>query len=151
MAYEYKKINEVTLVETATDHNVLIEEGGEIKRIPASNISIPQVKSDWNETDATSPAFILNKPDLSNVGSGGGSAVHYVLSGTTLTCDMVNVSRDALLQSYKDGNTIWIKKFNAVNNTEGLLVGISYTLSEDTLTGLNIYYVDGTSIASQSL
>ena len=39
MAYEYQKLSDVTLAETATDTaNVLVEEGGEIKRVPKREV-----------------------------------------------------------------------------------------------------------------
>ena len=66
MAYTYKKLTDVDLIETATNPNLLIEEDGDIKKISASNVAAPQVQADWNETDDTSPAFILNKPELSS-------------------------------------------------------------------------------------
>ena len=68
MAYSYKKLTDVALVETAETPNLLIEEGGDIKKISASNLVTPQTKANWEETDPNSFAFILNKPDLSQVG-----------------------------------------------------------------------------------
>ena len=66
MAYDFVKLSEATLVDSALEPNILIEDGGEVKRISANNIATPQVQSDWNETDVNSPAFILNKPE--NIG-----------------------------------------------------------------------------------
>lgn len=64
MAYEFTKLSEVALVdEPSLDANVMIEEGGKIKKVPKSKIG---AQSDWNETDETSPAFILNKPEISD-------------------------------------------------------------------------------------
>lgn len=60
MAYEFVKLNEVDLVEEPNEGaNVIIEEDGEIKRVPKTAIG---AQADWNETDETNPAFILNKP-----------------------------------------------------------------------------------------
>ena len=75
MAYDFVKLSETTLVESAADPNLLIEDGGEIKRISANNIATPQVQSDWNETDVSNPAFILNKPE--NIG--GSNIITYNL------------------------------------------------------------------------
>ena len=61
MAYTYKKLTDVDLVESATTPNLLIEEGGDIKKISASNLVTPQTKADWEETDPNSAAFILNQ------------------------------------------------------------------------------------------
>ena len=60
MAYNYKKLADVTLVESTTEPNILIEDSGDIKKISASNIATPQARADWEETDPNSFAFILN-------------------------------------------------------------------------------------------
>ena len=72
MAYAYKKLADVTLVESAAEPNVLIEDSGDVKKIPVSNLVAKQARADWEETDPNSLAFILNKPDLSQT---GGAAV----------------------------------------------------------------------------
>lgn len=60
MAYEFTKLSDVALTnEPATSANVLVEENGEIKKVPKSAIG---AQADWNETDETNPAYILNKP-----------------------------------------------------------------------------------------
>ena len=60
MAYEFTKLSDVVLNETPNlTANVLIEEDGEIKKAPKSAIGS---QADWNETDETNPAYILNKP-----------------------------------------------------------------------------------------
>lgn len=61
MAYEFTKLSDVTLADTIeSSANVLIEENGEIKKVSKSAIG---AQADWNETDETSPAYILNKPE----------------------------------------------------------------------------------------
>lgn len=64
---EFKKLSEVTIAETTSEStNVLIEDSGEVKRVAMDQISVPQTpqeQANWNETDETSPAFILNKPE----------------------------------------------------------------------------------------
>ena len=73
MSYEFTKLSDVTLVNTpASSANVLIEEGGTVKKVPKAEIG---AQADWNEADETSPAFILNKPEL-----GGGSKVTYLFA-----------------------------------------------------------------------
>ena len=68
MAYVYKKLTDVPLAESAIEPNVIIEDSGDIKKISASNLAAKQTRADWEETDPNSLAFILNKPDLSQVG-----------------------------------------------------------------------------------
>lgn len=61
MAYEFTKLSDVTLADTLdASANVLVEENGEIKKAPKSVIG---AQADWNETDDTNPAYILNKPE----------------------------------------------------------------------------------------
>lgn len=70
MSYEFIKLSEVEKVETSHNANLLIEEDGEIKRLSTDNINFGgsgnQVQADWNETDDTSPAYIMNKPEISD-------------------------------------------------------------------------------------
>lgn len=61
MAYEFTKLSDVTLADTLeSSANVLVEENGEIKKTPKTAIG---AQADWNETDDTNPAYILNKPE----------------------------------------------------------------------------------------
>ena len=58
---EFKKLSDVTLVEQTTNNtNILIEENGEISKVSKSLVG---AQADWDETDETSPAFIMNKPE----------------------------------------------------------------------------------------
>ena len=70
MSYEFIKLSEVEKVETSHNANLLIEEDGEIKRLSTDNINFGgngnQVQADWNEKDDTSPAYIMNKPEVSD-------------------------------------------------------------------------------------
>lgn len=62
MAYEFTKLSEVLDTETVSDEcNVIIEDGGEIKKTAKSNIGKAQVQADWNQTDPTQPDYIKNK------------------------------------------------------------------------------------------
>jgi hypothetical protein len=60
MPYDFVKISDVDLVENPNESaNVIVEDGGDIKRVPKSAIG---AQADWNETDDKNPAYILNKP-----------------------------------------------------------------------------------------
>ena len=62
MSYDFIKINDVELIENPnTDTKVLVEDGGDIKRVPKSAIG---AQADWNVADESSPAFIKNKPSV---------------------------------------------------------------------------------------
>lgn len=82
MAYEFTKLSEVYDTATVSDEcNVIIEDGGEIKKTAKSNIGKAQVQADWNQTDPTQPDYIKNK----------------------LSCD----SPYQQLVSDADGNAVW--------------------------------------------
>ena len=70
MAIQTKKLSEVEVIESPVNPNFIIEDEGEIKRILPEAITPSQVQADWEETDASSPAYILNKPE--SLGGGGG-------------------------------------------------------------------------------
>ena len=62
MAYEFTKLSEVLDAETVSDEcNVIVEDGGEIKKTAKYNIGKAQVQADWNQTDPTQPDYIKNK------------------------------------------------------------------------------------------
>ena len=92
MAYDFIKLNETTLVESAADPNLLIEDGGEIKRISANNVATPQVQSDWNETDTSSDAYIKNKPIIPDT----------VILDDTLSNSSTNAVQNKAIKSYID-------------------------------------------------
>ena len=134
MAYNFVKLSETTLVESAADHNLLIEDGGEIKRISANNATIPQVQSDWNETDANNPAFILNKPES----IGKNNVITYTLASSTLMLDGSIVTTQSVVDAWNNGNILRIAQpINSasptVYPTEGIVLGVCYTLSNGTV------------------
>lgn len=63
MAYEFTKLSEVTLVETTTEPNLLIEDGGEIVRVPASCVvtSSSGSSNEGNSTGGNANALIYTR------------------------------------------------------------------------------------------
>lgn len=62
MSYNFIKISDVEMIENPnTDTKVLVEDDGDIKRVPKSAIG---AQADWNVSDESSPAFIKNKPNV---------------------------------------------------------------------------------------
>ena len=129
MAYDFIKLNETTLVESAADPNLLIEDGGEIKRISANNVTTPQVQSDWNETDISNPAFILNKPE--NIG--GSNIITYTLASGALMFNGVATTAQSVVDAWNNGSVLRIGSESSIvggtSHTEGNVVGIYYGLS----------------------
>lgn len=125
MAYDFVKLSKTTLVESASDPNLLIEDGGEIKRISANDITTPQVQCDWNETDINNPAFILNKPE--NVGKN--NVITYMLGSGCLMLNGESVTTQSVVDAWNNGDVLRISNGTIAPYSEGLVLGIRYSLS----------------------
>lgn len=140
MAYNYKKLADVNLVESAVEPNILIEDSGDIKKISAPNLVTTQVKADWEETDPNSAAFILNKPDLSQ--AGGANVVTYTVAGGVLKLNGVAVTRQSVIDEWKNGSILRIDEGQSLSE----IYSIFYTVaSGSTLpsTATIYYYSEG--------
>ena len=147
MAYNYKKLADVTLVESATEPNILIEDSGDIKKISASNIATPQNRADWEETDPNSFAFILNKPDLSQVG--GANVVTYTIAGSALNLNGVAVTAQSVIDEWKNGSILRIDETNSTTGGSlGTVSNIKYSLASGALNSTTIYYYSNGAIKS---
>ena len=127
MAIQTKKLSEVEVIESPVNPNFIIEDEGEIKRIPPEAITPAQVQVDWDETDASSPAYILNKPE--SLGGGGGEVVYYFLSSATLMEEATSAiaSKATVVDQWNTGARIRIR--NGLNGTiSGDVIGVSYSL-----------------------
>ena len=127
MAIQTTKLSEVGVIESAVNPNFIIEDEGEIKRIPPEAITPSQVQADWEETDTSSPAYILNKPE--SLGGGGGEIAYYYLSGGGLWEEATSVmaSKATVVDQWNTGARIRIR--NSLNGTiSGDVIGISYSL-----------------------
>lgn len=147
MAYSYKKLADVTLVESAAEPNILIEDSGDIKKIAASNIATPQTRADWEETDPNSFAFILNKPDLSQVG--GANVVTYTVAGSALNLNGVAVTAQSVIDEWKNGSILRIDETNSTTGGSlGAVSNIKYSLASGALNSTTIYYYSNGAIKS---
>ena len=150
MAYTYKKLTDVALVESAETPNLLIEEGGDIKKISSSNLVTPQTKADWEETDPNSFAFILNKPDLSQAGSA--NVVTYTISGTKLWLNSAAATSQSVIDEWKNGSILRIDETTASSGGSlGAVSNIKYTLNSGILVSTTIYYYSNGVLKSLSI
>ena len=150
MAYTYKKLTDVALVESAEMPNLLIEEGGDIKKISASNLVTPQTKADWKETDPNSSAFILNKPDLSQVG--GANVVTYTIANSALNLNGVAVTAQSVIDEWNNGSILRINETNSLSGGSlGAVSNIKYTIVSGALTSTTIYYYSNGMLTSLSI
>lgn len=140
MAIQTTKLSEVEVIESPVNPNFIIEDEGEIKRIPPEAITPSQVQADWEETDASSPAYILNKPE--SLGGGGGEIVYYYLSGgggLWEEATSVIASKATVVDQWNTGARIRIR--NSLNGTiSGNVIGVSYSLGSGDVT---LSYVSG--------
>lgn len=149
MAYVYKKLTDVPLVESAIEPNVIIEDSGDIKKISASNLAAKQTRADWEETDPNSLAFILNKPDLSQVG--GANVVTYTIASGALKLNGVAVTAKSVIDEWKNGSILRIDETNSTTGGSlGAVSNIKYSLGSGgtSLGQTTIYYYSNGSIAS---
>ena len=150
MAYTYKKLADVTLVESAAEPNILIEDSGDIKKISASNLGAKQTRADWEETDPNSAAFILNKPDLSQ--TGGANVATYTVAGGVLKLNDVAVTRQSVIDEWKNGSILRIDETTASSGGSlGAVSNIKYTLNSGILASTTIYYYSNGVITSLSI
>ena len=153
MAYTYKKLTDVDLVESAETPNLLIEEGGDIKKIAASNLVTPQTKADWDETDPNSAAFILNKPDLSQAGA---NVVTYTISNTTsgtkLWLNNAAATSQSVIDEWKNGSILRINETNSVSGGSlGAVSNIVYSIASGALASTTVYYYSNGVLKSLSI
>ena len=154
MAYSYKKLADVTLVESAAEPNILIEDSGDVKKISASNLVTPQTRADWEETDPNSLAFILNKPDLSQ--TGGANVVTYTISntasGTKLWLNNAAATSQSVIDEWKNGSILRIDETNTTTGGSlGAVSNIKYTIVSGALSSTTIYYYSNGAIASLTI
>lgn len=139
MAIQTTKLSEVEVIESPVNPNFIIEDEGEIKRIPPAAITPARVQSDWDETDASSPAYILNKPE--SLGGGGGEIVYYYLDSGRLWEEATSAlaSKATVVDQWNTGARIRIR--NSLNGTiSGDVIGVSYSLGSGDVT---LSYVSG--------
>ena len=150
MAYSYKKLTDVALVESAETPNLLIEDGGDIKKISASNLVTPQTKADWKETDPNSFAFILNKPDLSQVG--GANVVTYTIVNSALNLNGVAVAAQSVIDEWNNGSILRINETNSLSGGSlGAVSNIKYTIVSGALTSTIVYYYSNGTLKSLTI
>lgn len=143
MAIQTKKLSEVEVIESAVNPNLIIEDAGEIKRIPPEAIAPSQVQADWAETDASSPAYILNKPE--SLGGGGGEIVYYYLNSGNLTEEATSAlaSKATVVDQWNAGARIRIR-IGFGNTTSGDVIGVSYSLANGAISSnVTLSYVQG--------
>ena len=137
MAYEFKQLGAVESVESVGETaNVLIEENGTVKKVAKSSIG---AQADWNETDETSPAFIMNKPESMGAGitwfcASWGAACE----GTVWDANMAFTNGNPIVDAFNKGR-VGIVYSNSGSIGYSEMAG--YNFYEDSgSTGVNIYY-----------
>jgi hypothetical protein len=96
-----KSIVDVPVAESAEGLNLIVEDNGVAKKIAASEVG---AQADWNEEDTTSPAYILNKPEIST--GGGGGAYVYNASGHP-TVNVLEIEFDSSLSDQENSDLFY--------------------------------------------
>ena len=144
---EYIKLSEVTLLTGAnTEPNILAEVDGEVVRVPASEVAASQIKADWNEEDPNSPAYILNKPDISE-GSGGASVILYETASGSLIFNGNTVTRQEVVDAWNSGAIIRIGNDMWIGN----VMSLNYTMGSGSIGSVTISYCNNGSIEKISI
>lgn len=150
MAFETTKLSEVELVTSTVDPKFLIEDMGEIKRVSPETVAPSQVQADWNETDTSSPAYILNKPTT----GGSVDVVTYYFSGSLLwdVSTSSSVTKNDFVEKWNKGTVIRLKA-SSTTPSSGTILGVTYTLSGSNVNTLSISYVTdaSTTISTMAL
>lgn len=132
MSIQTTKLSEVEVTQSAVDPKLLIEDEGEIKRISPEVVAPSQVQADWEETDASSPAYILNKPE--SLGGSGGEIIEYYIGSGTIMNGGTLASKATVVDQWNKGYKIRIKPAKT-STTIGDVVGISYSLVSSAVSG----------------
>lgn len=150
MAIQTTKLSEVGVIESPVNPNFIIEDEGEIKRIPPEAITPSQVQADWEETDTSSPAYILNKPE--SLGGGGGEIVYYYPNSNGLMEEATSAqaSKTTVVNQWNTGARIRIRQAPTLS-TSGDVIGISYSLGSGGIISGNVtlsYILGGSTTVS---
>ena len=127
-----KNITDVPMAESAEGLNLIVNDNGAAKQIAASAVG---AQADWNETDETSPAFIMNKPEALS-----GGAVTYTMTNGYIYygkyADGNQVSYNDFMSDFSNG----IIRYSENALTCGTIVG--YTInSANSASPLSVYVV----------
>ena len=96
-----KRITELPVAESSENVNLIIEDAGSAKKIPVYKVG---AQADWDEEDTTSPAYILNKP---NIPSGGGGAVYVYNASGHPSVNIVEIEFDSSLSAQENSDLFY--------------------------------------------
>lgn len=142
MAIQTTKLSEVEVIESPVNPNFIIEDEGEIKRISPETITPSQVQADWDETDTSSPAYILNKPE--SLG-GGGEVVQYYLDSGILKEQITSAaaSKATIVDQWHAGARIRIRT-GGIDYSSGDVISVQYSSASGVITSnVTLSYVQG--------
>lgn len=100
-----KSIVDVPVAESAEGLNLIVEDNGVAKKIAASEVG---AQADWNEADPASPAYILNKPEIS---SGGGGSVYIYNAYCAPTVNYLEIEFDDDSLSDQENSDLFYERF----------------------------------------
>ena len=128
--------NNVTNIQNTLDtmQNVVNNLQYTVENMPA------QVKSDWNETDTSSAAYIRNKPEITQGAPGAdGRSIVSITGPSQQSADNPNVDTYTIM--YSDNTTSTFTVTNGVNGQDGFSPTISIRQSDN---GMTVVVTDAT-------
>ena len=140
---EFMKLSEVPVVEKASDAYILVEEGGEIKRLHVQDLEAPQVQADLSEEDPTKPSYVHGKEDFSGGGGGAGIITYTVNSGLWYNTDSgsARVTAEKALDDWDSGSLIRLDFGDILRN----VLSVEYQNNSGSIT-TQLYYCIGSAI-----
>ena len=129
-----RNIADLPIATSTDDLNLIVNDNGSAKQIAASAV---RAQANWDETDETSPAFIMNKPVIS-----GGNAVAYHLTSATLYKD--SLYSDAVTWSeFQDAFMSGVVRLYNINVTGAIGTIIAYAPNTSNGNKITLYYNAG--------
>ncbi len=125
-----KKITEVPVVENVENINLIANSNGAAVQVAANQIG---AQADWNETDESSPAFIMNKPT-----SLGGSVVMYGIYNGIYDINGNSVTWEEFAEAFHNGVVRYSYDVPPVEKGEkcGTIIGYTTYGTEKRLYGI---------------
>lgn len=130
------KLSEVPVVEKAPSAYVLIEEEGEIKRLPMTNLEVARVQADLSEDDPTKASFVHGKEDFAPSGGGGANVITYTYN-SGLYLDGVKMTDAQIYEAWRAGNIMRLSS----GGYEYTLTNMYYYSQSGTVI-TRLYYLD---------
>lgn len=115
-----KNITDLPVAESAEGLNLIVNDNGAAKQIPASAVG---AQADWNVSDASNPAFIKNKPVAEYDLSIKLHPIGFTDGDCNIECELLSGSYSAVVEKLNNGITPKVLVFEDASNMGELTDG----------------------------